>query len=142
LASTTLNLPSKKKYQVGIHLRERWRRTDRTSIAELHPRWKISPEFAVKQSRNKGRELRGPESPPGWLLLSGRREEQVLMDRFYDVGAQTAVSCAITIQNTITKQQSDTRILNCSETSRLEIYKTFKGGPPAGVVKKQMDAVW
>jgi hypothetical protein len=41
---------------------------------------------------------------PTSLLLSGAREEQVVMDRFYDVGAQTAVSCALTIQNTITKR--------------------------------------
>jgi hypothetical protein len=70
-------------------------------------------------------------------LLSGAREEQVLMDRFYDVGAipgcieipqmldsrlrqkfahptQTAVSCALTIQNTITKRYP---ILNFSHKS-------------------------
>jgi hypothetical protein len=41
---------------------------------------------------------------PTSLLLSGTGEEQTLMDRFYDVGAQTAYSCAITIQKTITKR--------------------------------------
>jgi hypothetical protein len=41
---------------------------------------------------------------PTSLLLSGAREEQVLMDRFYDVGTQIAHSCAITIQKTITKR--------------------------------------
>ena len=41
---------------------------------------------------------------PTALLLNGAREEQVLMDRFYDVGARTAYSCVITIQKTITKR--------------------------------------
>jgi hypothetical protein len=41
---------------------------------------------------------------PTSLLLSGDREEQVLMDRFYDIGAHLAYSCVITIQETITKR--------------------------------------
>ncbi|HEV7747298.1 MAG TPA: DUF5677 domain-containing protein [Pyrinomonadaceae bacterium] len=44
---------------------------------------------------------------PTSLLLSGAREEQVLMDRFYDVGAQIAHSCAISVQKTIRKRYSN-----------------------------------
>jgi len=41
---------------------------------------------------------------PTSLLLHGAREEQDLIDRFYDAGAHKAYSCVITIQNTITNR--------------------------------------